>query len=142
MFTLRSAEMHNLSISGVISMLFRSFSILSNTSEPGNDETKEKESEINEKFNLCSETISFKSEKYQSVRRIITEQMRLNLYKKEDTVKGNGEIFKNERQTVTVTLYESTDTILVQGSDHSGWTHDFVNQYRACEPNIDDSQTD
>ena len=142
MFTQRSAEMHNLSISGVISMLFRSFSILSNATEPENDESKEEESEINVKYNLYSETITFKSEKYQLIRRIITEQLCLNLYRKEDTVKRNGEIFKNERKTVTVTLYESTDTILVQGSDHSGWTQDFVKEYRACEPSIDDSQTD
>ena len=75
--------------------------------------------------NQCSVTINFREDRLDFISEIISS--RLLLCK---TNAKNGSIFKTADGSATVTLYNSTQTVHVQGSRYVEWTKEFI---QICE---------
>ena len=75
--------------------------------------------------NQCSVTINFQEDRLDFISEIISSRLRLC-----KTNAKNGSIFKTADGSATVTLYNSTQTVHVQGSRYVEWTKEFI---QICE---------
>ncbi|KAK3100681.1 hypothetical protein FSP39_023735 [Pinctada imbricata] len=113
--TLRCTNMNNLSVSRFLTFLFQSFTL---NLTKAKDDLKG----LKVKYNKQSATITFDSD----ILDLIEEVIKADNLTQRRTDQKNGEIYKNDEGSITVTLYRTTNTIHVQGQGHKSWTQEFI----------------
>ena len=71
-------------------------------------------------YNKQSVTINFPSDKLEAVNKYVLESLKLH-----KTSRKTGAIYKNNDRSVTVTVYDTTSTIHVQGAGQMLWSEEF-----------------
>ena len=96
-----------------------------------------KKERIDVNHNTYSDSITFPSEDYEKVNAYFSENLRFIKFDHK-----HGALHKTVDGTVTVTLYESTSLIHVQGSAYPNWTKMFREMYPSIIGDNNDESTD
>ena len=123
-------------LSNSFSGIARSFGVSESNPVLNESKVKQKKAKVRVTNRKRSDRIDFNPSCLQEIQNIVSSTMRFC-----STNHKHGDIFKSQDRAVTVTVYASTSTLHIQGTNYQQWIAAFVEQFEKRE-NSDATQNE